>query len=467
MALWFAGLFVLFVAVGSLIAWLSRRMGIRTVEDFYTAGGRLGGFLAALTYAATTYSSFMMVGLVGFAYSTGVGSLGFELAYLIATLGLLSLVGPRIWRMARERGWVSPSEVLSGVYGSRTLGVAVALLYLVALVPYASAQFIGVGRVFEGLGLGFAYGVAAMFILSALWTLIAGMWSVATTDAFQGTWMIATAIALIAWLSTLIAGHDVDVARLVSEKGLLDLTSFWTPSTFLAFTIPWVFFAVTNPQVVQRLYVPRDAKSYRRMVTLFGLYGWAYTLLVVGIGLIAAGLSAANILPPVDARDKVTPTLLTLAPAPLAAATYVGIVAASISTVDSIVLSIASALSHELGLRGLKAAYIAVLLINTAAAAVALSRPAPIVEMSVLSSLLLLPLAVPTIIAALSPQSARGMGGYALASIVSGVAIAFAAALILGPKKAFIFNIWGVPLSLIVLIVSTVLVLPVLLRHRG
>ena len=159
-------MFVVFSIVGTNIAWVARRVGLRTVEDFYAAVGRFGGFLAAMTYAATTYSSFMFIGLVGLAYVTGVGSLGFEFAYLLATIGILCLWGFRVWELARRKGFVSPSELLSRLYDSRLLSFTVSLLYLVVLIPYTLAQFMGVGRVFEGLGLGFIVGVSAMLVLS-------------------------------------------------------------------------------------------------------------------------------------------------------------------------------------------------------------------------------------------------------------------------------------------------------------
>jgi len=94
-------MFVVFSIVGTNIAWVARRVGLvglRTVEDFYATVGRFGGLLAAMTYAATTYSSFMLVGL---AYVTGVGSLRFEFAYLLATIGVLCLWGFCVWELAR------------------------------------------------------------------------------------------------------------------------------------------------------------------------------------------------------------------------------------------------------------------------------------------------------------------------------------------------------------------------------
>jgi SSS family solute:Na+ symporter len=55
---------LIYFTVGTIIAYISRRMGVKSASDYYVAGGRMGAVLAAGTYAATTYSAFMMVGLV-------------------------------------------------------------------------------------------------------------------------------------------------------------------------------------------------------------------------------------------------------------------------------------------------------------------------------------------------------------------------------------------------------------------
>ncbi|MEM2157718.1 MAG: hypothetical protein QXO72_01725, partial [Sulfolobales archaeon] len=185
--------FILFLAsymiVGTLIAVISRRFGVRSTAEYFVGNYRLGGFLSSMSYAATTYSAFMMVGLVGLAYTTGVGALGFELIYLVATLAFLSIFSRRVWLMARERGWVSPSEMLSSLYISKFLGRLTALTYLVALVPYISAQIIGIGTIFESFGLNYFLGVALAASLILLWIVLAGIWSVASTDAYQAILM--------------------------------------------------------------------------------------------------------------------------------------------------------------------------------------------------------------------------------------------------------------------------------------
>ena len=63
----------MYVALGTWMAYMSRKgMGVG-ITEYFLANRRVGGFVAALTYSATTYSAFMMVGLAGFTYRGGEG----------------------------------------------------------------------------------------------------------------------------------------------------------------------------------------------------------------------------------------------------------------------------------------------------------------------------------------------------------------------------------------------------------
>ncbi len=472
------GLIVLaaYIILGTAVAIASRKRLEAGEEGFYIAKGRLGSFLSAMTYAATTYSSFMIVGLVGFAYSTGVGALGFELIYLISTLGLLTVFSRRVWRRARERGWVSPGEMLADIYGSRMVAVVASIIFLVSLVPYASAQLKGIGEAVAGLAgggdqyytIGVLLGVAVMLV----WSLVAGIWSVAATDALQGLWMLIAGTMLLLWLVAELRSSGLGVVeafRVLEEAGLAGPGGFWSIHIFLAFTIPWMFFAVTNPQVVQRLFMPRDEGSLRNMVRWFGVFGLYYTVLVVLVGLLARAAYEAGVLgisvDPADPaqRDRVTPSLLYIASPLLASIVFTSIVAASISTVDSILLTLSSSISRDLG-AGRRAGLAGLIVVAGVLAGVALARLQYIVLLSVLSSLMLLSLAPATISGWLGR---RGDPRLVAASMLAGPVIVAIAAVTTGSvKAAFVSRPMGVPISIWILAVSTLLVL-VAGRIRG
>ncbi|MET1160519.1 MAG: sodium:solute symporter family protein [Thermoprotei archaeon] len=455
----------LYFVVGSLIAVISRRAGIKSTFDYYVAGYRLGGLLAAMTYAATTYSAFMMIGLVGFAYATGIGAFGFENLYLLATVFLLALFAHKVWRMARERKWISPAEMIGDLYGSKLLAAVIAVVYLVALIPYSTAQLVGIGNLFEGLGLGYLTGVIAGAFIVFLWIYLAGIWSVATTDAYQGIWMIAAALGFIVWITGyLLPSNGLDVGKafeVLGGEGYLGITSFWAPSVFLAFTLPWIFFAVTNPQVVQRLYMPRDEKALNAMIRYFAVFGLVYTVIVTLIGLFARALTITGVFPNLENRDLTTPTLLSMAHPLLSAIVFTSIVAAAISTLDSIILTLASCIQRDVyrgrgdSRRELIVGYIVIVVLVAITSIVALLRPGFVVELSVLSSVLLLPLAPVTITAWITPEKVRDRYRSALTAITIGFGIGVYAALVYGPRKAFIQTILGLPISLWILLVSS------------
>ncbi len=373
-----------YIVIGTAIAIYAR--GAKTQDEFFVAGRNVSGLVSALTYAATTYSAFMMVGLVGLSYATGVGAAGFELMYLVGTLFLLSYYAPKVWRVSREKGVVSPAEFLASRYGNETAKLA-AVISLVALIPYTSAQMIGVALLLEQSGLSFQHGIAIAAILVAIWAFVGGLRGVALTDAFQGVIMLSAAIAAVIFVTL-----GVDFGNVSKLGELLYVPNrFWTPYKFAALVVPWFFFALTNPQVFQRLFIPRDERALRKMVVYFGLFGLMYTFLVTLLGLELRLLSIGGEFPAVADRDKVTPTLIAMMPSWLSVLVSLSILMAAVTTANSIILSLSSMISRDIiGERGVLAGRMSVVILTAIVAVFATKRLEYIVELSVLSSTILL-----------------------------------------------------------------------------
>ena len=124
----------IYAALGMAVAAIARqRMGVG-MNEFFLANRQLGGIVAALTYAATTYSAFMMVGLAGLTYKLGVGAYGFEVTYLCG-LALVVFFGPRFWLVGRKFDYLTHAQLLADRYQSRAVGILSALMCLVFLFP--------------------------------------------------------------------------------------------------------------------------------------------------------------------------------------------------------------------------------------------------------------------------------------------------------------------------------------------
>ncbi|MFP4481779.1 MAG: sodium:solute symporter family protein [Thermovirgaceae bacterium] len=337
-----SGIFLWFVA-GSFLSWTARKKLGKGMVEYFLANRSVGGLLSALTYSATTYSAFMMVGLVGLAYKTGVASLGFELTYLVGTVFLLALFAPRYWAAGKRFNLLTPSEMLSFRYESPAVGMAAALLCIIMLVPYAAVQLMGMGYLLETLS-GGAISFRTATIIGAAMSFIfswwAGLRSVALTDALQSAIMFVASIALAGFVGFVLLPEGPFPFPQTNPK-LLEVS--WSLPMFIGLTLPWFFFAVTNPQVVQRLYSPRSIGSIRKMILGFSFFGFVYTVLCVYLG-----FSAASLAPGLEAADNAMASLLSLVPPALALVVTLSIMAAAVSTMNSIILTLSSMFGRDI-----------------------------------------------------------------------------------------------------------------------
>lgn len=480
----FFAVLTLYLVLGTVLAVWSRRRLKGGLSDFYTGSGRLGSFLSAMTYAATTYSSFMIVGLVGFTYTTGAGAFGFEISYFVATMILLVLIGKRVWRLSRERGWISPAEMLSDATGARWVAVLASIVFMVSLIFYASAQLKAIGETVAAAGGEhyYAAGVVIGLLIMIVWSSLAGIWSVAATDALQGLWMLGASLGLLGWLLYELHAGGVSLSTagsILAESGHLTprgVNGYWRLTTFTAFSLPWIFFAVTNPQAFQRLFMPKDEKALGDMVKWFGVFGLSYTVIVTLIGLLAfaadyTGVLSIGVELSPKYADRVTPTLVRLAGPVLGSIVFTSIIAAAVSTADSILLTLASSASRDLlpasaAERSRRiAGILTIIIIGSIMAIIALMRVAFIVKLSVLSSLMLLGLA-PPMLAIISGFRVKPLA--AGASIIMGPALVTAVLIselgsapnpVVAVIKTFGAAPLGVPIAAWILVASTLLTL--------
>lgn len=345
----------IYVAVALVAAVWSRTGRSTDMTDYFLGGRRMGGFVSAMSYSATTYSAFMMIGLAGLTYAGGVGALGFELLYLCGVT-LVLVFGPRFWRVGKTYSYVTPTEMIGHRYGSQAAGTTTALASFVFLLPYAAVQLAGVGYLLSGMtggAISFTAGTLVALVLAVAFAMIAGLRSVAWTDSLQSAVMMISATLVVIVVISQLGGVGNFFDSLSSDHpGALTVpgTGFFTVSTFVALTLPWIFFSISNPQVSQRLFTPGSMRDLRRMLIGFLIFGFIYTFVAV-----FWGFAALLEFPELEAADSATPTLLAsdLVPTPLAIIVMIGVLAACVSTIDSIMLTLSSMISRDVvGARG-------------------------------------------------------------------------------------------------------------------
>ncbi len=412
---------------GSAFAFFSKK-GLRySLADYFLANRKLHWLTASLSYGATTYSAFMMLGLAGLTYRGGVGALGFELIYLSGLVWAV-LLGPRLLTLSKHYHCVSPAEILTIRYRNRWVGIAYTLSALFFLIPYSSAQLTGIGYLLETLSqgkIGYFSGLLIAVILSFLWVEIAGLRSVAVTDSLQAGIMMVSAVTLLLILINRFLGGwgglfrtlEVTYPQWLAVPG----TGFFRFHTFLGLSLPWFFFSISNPQVVQRLFVPQSLQEMRKTLTGFLFYGLLYTFITIMLG-----FSALCLVPGLSNPDLATPTILVRFPLPtwVVLFTALGVLSAAISTIDSILLTLSAMFARDIlpptieETRKLRLTRLVLIpLLGVAIFVFALQRLNLIALLSVASSAGLIAL-VPSLIGAVFWKRGNSQG--ALASIIGG-----------------------------------------------
>ena len=339
----------LYVIVGAGVAFLARGGVGSGMAEYFLWNRSMGGFIGALSYSATTYSAFMLVGLAGLTYAGGVGALGFEMVYF-SGLVLVAFFGPRFLLAGKKFGYVTPSEMLGDRYASRGVAVVAALASCVFLIPYSAVQLAGIGYLLSGVtngGISFTVGTLIATALAVTFALVAGIRSVAWTDALQVLIMLVTATVAVLLVVNSLGGFGELFGRVAEEHpGALSVPGggFFSFSVFLGLTLPWFFFSLSNPQVSQRLFMVGTMRNLRRMLLGFLVIGFVYTLVAV-----LWGFAALLRFPNLKSADLATPSLLSsdLVPPVVGVIVIVGILAAAISTIDSILLTLSSMVARD------------------------------------------------------------------------------------------------------------------------
>ncbi len=347
-AIWW-GLAV-YLAVALVIAVLARTGKAQDMASFFLGSRQMGGVVSALSYSATTYSAFMMIGLAGLTYAGGVGALGFEMIYLIG-VSLVAVFGPRFWAVGKKYGFVTPSEMLGHRYASKAVAVAVALLSCLFLIPYSAVQLTGVGYLMSGMSEGaiaYTTGTVIATLVAVVFAYIAGIRSVAWTDSLQSILMMLASAAVAVLVVMALGGFSGMFDKVLAAEpralsvpgpnGRFDFIGF------LGLTIPWFFFSLSNPQVSQRLFMPASLHAMRRMLLGFMGFGFIYTLIAV-----LWGFAALAAFPGLERPDLASPRLLAsdMVPPMLGIVVMISIMAAAISTIDSILLTLASVFARD------------------------------------------------------------------------------------------------------------------------
>lgn len=346
----------IFVAYLVLTLSLGLWQGLRTKSqsDFVLGSSKLPGWMLALSERATGESAWLLLGLTGFIYATGISGIWTCLGCLLGISTAWIVLARKFRSETKKYNAMTMPEYFSTKFPEKanTIRVLSTLIIVFFFIFYVGAQFAGAGKtIFKTFGLDPFWGqiIAAAVILA--YATIGGFISVVAVDTFQSILMITTlVVAPIIILVHIFSGQaNIPNALASAGGGIVSLTGGlggFGAGLLIFNNLAWFFgYLGGQPQLNARfmgMRNDRDVKIGRNIAV-------AWTFLAY-IGVIIIGLGSIVLFGPnaVSDNEMILPHILTrLFPWWLAGILLAGAVAAMISTAQSMLLVAASSISQD------------------------------------------------------------------------------------------------------------------------
>ncbi len=332
---------------------------VKTQSDYSIAGRSLPGWVAALSERSAGESSWALLGLPGFAYATGLASVWTAVG---CVLGIIAAWWILAWRL-RDEAEKYQAETYTD-YLAKRFGKHASLLRLVAGVVivfffffYVGAQFLGGGKTFNSLfHINPTLGMLLIAAIIVPYAVYGGFKSVVYADVVQSLIMISILIfAPIVGIIQLANTPDTFATSIAEalQKAGPDYTSWFGNAgegmvwgTFLG-GVSWFFgYLGGQPQLSIRFMAIKDdknAKIGRNIGILWTVIAYIGALSIGWLGLAYYGPQGLA-----DSEQVMPSILIQLFPPVLTAILITGVIAAIMSTADSLLILSATELSETL-----------------------------------------------------------------------------------------------------------------------
>ena len=339
------------LAVLSIGIYTRRRRIGETGEGYLLGERRIGPCVTAFTHQSTSMSGYMFLGAGSMVYQQGTYGLWFGAGDVWGGPIDFSVLGRRLRRFTKLTGALTPIEFLEKRYpwpAVRWVGAIVAVL---ALWLYVCAQTVAGGK---GLSLvtGLPYGMCAGIGLAVIvaYTFLGGYYAVAWTDFLQGCVMLIGIQATLWAAFAAVGGWGGFVSGIAAKDPTL--LGLWGPGNMykgawglvIGALLLWSIGYMGWPHVIVRNMAIDKASDIRPAA----VWSYFYNLIFV-ISPYLIGLCAIVLLPALkDPEMAIFETSHLLLPPVIFGIAMAGVMAAIMSTADSLLLQSGSVFARDI-----------------------------------------------------------------------------------------------------------------------
>ncbi|MGY3718178.1 sodium:solute symporter family transporter [Sutcliffiella cohnii] len=171
--------FYLLVLIG--IGFVSTKKSSGGLSDFFLAGRGLGKFTVALSAVSSGRSAWLVLGVTGTAYATGLNAVWAVAGYITVEVFMFFYVAKRFRVYSEKTGSITLPDILENRYEDKSnlLRITSSLIIIFFMIAYVGSQVVAGGTAFSSsLGLSQSNGMWLTAIIILLYTMLGGFHAV-------------------------------------------------------------------------------------------------------------------------------------------------------------------------------------------------------------------------------------------------------------------------------------------------
>jgi SSS family solute:Na+ symporter len=214
----FTVMFALVTVLGFIAArW--RRGDLRQLHEWGLGGKRFGTIVTWFLLGGDLYTAYTFIAVPALMFGSG-GIAFFALPYTIIVYPIAFVFMARLWSVAAARGYVTPADFVRGRFDSRSMGTAIAITGLLALMPYIALQLVGMKVVLAAMGIQGDWPIIIAFVVLAAYTWNSGLRAPALIAVVKDLAIYITVLVAVIYIPTKLGGygHIFDTASQALPK---------------------------------------------------------------------------------------------------------------------------------------------------------------------------------------------------------------------------------------------------------
>jgi SSS family solute:Na+ symporter len=273
----FVVLFVLFICLGFYGKYW-RRGDLNDVHEWALAGRKLGTTLVFFLVGADLYTAYTFVAIPSGVFAKG-SLYFFAIPYVALTFAVALVTMPRLWSLAKEKGYITASDFVKDRFGSNTLSILIAITGIVSLLPYIALQIVGMQSVLTVMLSGISnskiveeLSLLIAFVILAAFTYTSGLRGATLTAVFKDVLIWITVIAVVVVVPISVAGGFSTAFNEIKKANYVTLPASMVPA-YATLVLGSALALYLYPHAINGVLSSKSAHNLRVSTALLPLYG--------------------------------------------------------------------------------------------------------------------------------------------------------------------------------------------------